>query len=223
MTMEYQARFRRAVLAASLLPALLAGCVGPTPYDIRGQAAPMINRNNNGAPLSVVVKLYQLKNRDAFNKLSFDMASSGRSDNELFGPELIGKSEFIVVPGRKYVGNDKVQSEANYIGIVAYFRKPDPHYWRYLVDASAVRSKGLSFKVQDCYLMLDGIKPTEIPGQPLNAKPSCDGSASRSNFKRKHFQIGHPTLQDGRAALRDTREALEQARQLKQLAIGTIQ
>jgi type VI secretion system protein VasD len=210
-------------MAISLLSTLVAGCAGPTPYEIRGQAAPMINRNSNGAPLSVVVKLYQLKSQEAFNKLSFDLASSGRNDNELFGSDLVAKSEFIVMPGRKYTGNDIVQPDTKYVGVIAYFRKPDAHYWRYLVDASTVRNKGLSFRVQECYLVLDGIKPTEIPGQPLNVTPSCNSSGSRTAFKRKHFQISSSALREGRATIQEARDTLEQTHQLKKLAIGTSQ
>jgi len=202
----------------------MVGCAGPKPYEIRGQAAPMINRNSNGAPLSVVVRLYQLKSQDTFNKLSFDLAASGRSDAELFGGDLVGKSEFIVVPGKKYTGNDIVLPDTKYVGIVAYFRKPDANYWRFLVDASTVRSKGMSFRVQDCYLELDGINPVAIPGQPPNAKPSCNGSLNKSlPYKKKSFQISRTSLQEGRATLREARETLEQAHQVKQLANGLIQ
>lgn len=172
--MSYQAGSFRTRRLLAVLPLVFSGCaIGPVPIDIQGQAAPVINRDGNGAPLSVVVRVYQLRTQDAFNKLSFDMVSSGRSDSELLGSDLVGKTELIMVPGKKSLGFDKLLPEAKYLGIVALFRKPDAQYWRYLVDAQAVRSKGLRFSVQECYLTLEGMNPTAIPGQPLNAKPTC--------------------------------------------------
>lgn len=174
MSMSYQAGIFRTRLLVGLLPLVFNGCAfGPVPFDIQGQAAPMINRDGTGAPLSVVVRLYQLRTQDAFSKLSFDMVSSGRSDSELLGSDLVAKRELIMVPGKKYLGFDQVLPDAKYVGIVALFRKPDTHYWRYLVDAQTVRSKGLRFGVAECYMTLEGATPAAIPGQPLNAKPAC--------------------------------------------------
>jgi type VI secretion system protein VasD len=153
----------------------------PAPFEISGQATPSINRDTNGAPLSVVVRLYQLKEREAFNKLSFDLLASGRSDSELFGSSLTGKSEFVMLPGTKYNAGDKVLPDTKYIGIVALFRKPDANHWRLLVDAKTVREKGLNFLVQDCSLALNGIKPVAIPGQALDAKPNCSVSPSTAS------------------------------------------
>lgn len=153
---------------------ILAGCAsGPKTYEIRGEAAPVINRDASGKPLSVVVRVYQLKDAGEFSKLTFDNLASGRPESELLGQDLLEKNEVILVPGAKYAGTEKIKEEAKHVGVVAFFRQPDQHYWRYLVDADKVRSEGLTFRVQDCYLLLTNLKPSPIPGQPINAKPAC--------------------------------------------------
>ncbi len=153
---------------------VLAGCAsGPKTYEIKGEADPIVNRDISGKPLSVVVHVYQLKDASEFSKLTFDTLASGRTAAELLGQDLLEKNEIMMVPGAKYASTDKLKEDTKHVGIVAFFRQPDPHYWRLLVDADKVRSDGLNFKVQDCYISLLSGKPTLIPGQPAQAKPTC--------------------------------------------------
>jgi type VI secretion system protein VasD len=153
---------------------VLAGCAsGPKTYEIKGEADPVINRDISGMPLSVVVHVYQLKDAGEFSKLTFDTLASGRAVSDLLGKDLLEKNEVMLVPGTKYAGTEKISSEARHVGVVAFFRQPDQHAWRFLVDADKVRSSGLNFRVQDCYISLLGGKPSLIPGQPSDSKPVC--------------------------------------------------
>ena len=133
----------------------LGGCAsGPATYDVRGLADPVLNRDASGKSLSVVVRLYQLKQPTEFAKLAFDSLASGRPETELLGADLIEKSEVVVLPGTQHVSTEKLSENANYLGVVAFFRQPEPHFWRYLIPASQVRSKGVTFRLQDCYITL---------------------------------------------------------------------
>lgn len=164
----------RATCLVALCAAILAGCAsGPKTYEIRGEADPVVNRDVSGAPLSVVVRVYQLKDAQEFSKLTFDTLAGGRPEAELLGAELLEKNEVVLVPGNKHTSTDKLREDTRYVGVVAFFRKPDPHYWRYLIDADKVRSDGLSFRAADCYLSLLNVKPAAIPGQPQDASPNC--------------------------------------------------
>lgn len=171
--------------AILLLVAFLGACSSaPKQYTIRGEGDPILNRDIGGKSLSVVVRIYQLKDAREFSKLTFDTLASGRSETELLGPALLDKTDVIVVPGGDYTSSEKLLDETKHIGIVAFFRNPDPYYWRQLVDVDAIgkqgmtfnRNKLLTFRVQDCYVMLTGAKPTALPGQPLNARPECGTS-----------------------------------------------
>lgn len=156
--------------------ALIGGCAStpePKPYEIQANADPVMNRDISGNPLSVVVRLYQLKQEKEFDQLTFDLATSNRTDAELFGDSLLQRSELLLVPGTTHVSTETILPDTKYLGVVAYFRKPDAHYWRYLIDAQQVRAKGLNFQALDCYLRLKDIKAAPIPGQPLDAKPTC--------------------------------------------------
>ena len=160
--------------AAAACITLLSGCaVVPTPYEIRANADPVINRDIMGNPLSVVVRLYQLKQSKEFNQLTFDLASSNRSDAELFGDSLLKRSEIVLVPGTSHSSTETLLAETKFLGVVAFFRRPDAHYWRFLIDADQIRKKGLSFRVRDCYITLKDNTPVPIPGQAMDAKPVC--------------------------------------------------
>ena len=163
---------------------LVGGCAsGPTAYDVRGQADPVLNRDVSGKSLSVVVRLYQLKQSTEFSKLAFESLATGRPESELLGAELIDKTEVVVLPGTQHISTEKLSENANYLGVVAFFRQPEPHFWRYLIPASQVRSKGVTFRLQDCYITLIDGKPEPIPGQPLGAKPECNHTTATSNLK----------------------------------------
>jgi type VI secretion system protein VasD len=168
-------QFLYAFGAVVLVVLTLAGCAasGPKAIEIKGDADRLINRDASGKPLSVVVRVYQLKDAGEFSKMTFDTLASGRPESELLGQDLLEKSEVILVPGGQYAGTEKIREDTKYVGVVALFRQPDQHYWRWLVAADQVRSDGLRFRVQECYLALSNPKPTAIPGQPADAKPVC--------------------------------------------------
>jgi len=171
------ARLLGAVLTSFIA---LGGCAsGPKNYEIKAVADPVINRDVSGSPLSVVVHIYQLKDPGEFSKLTSDTLASGRPLSELLGKDLLEVNEVLLVPGSTENRSDKIQPDARHVGIVAFFRQPDQHYWRVLVDAEQVRSKGIHFRVQDCFLSLVSPKPSLIPGQPPAAPSSCLGNDSR--------------------------------------------
>ena len=177
--------YRSVVTVYAILGLLvLGGCAsGPTAYDVRGQADPVLNRDVSGKSLSVVVRLYQLKQATEFSKLAFESLATGRPEAELLGAELIDKSEVVVLPGTQHISTGMLSENANYLGVVAFFRQPEPHFWRYLIPASQIRSKGVTFRLQDCYITLVDGKPEAIPGQLLGAKPECNNATATSNLK----------------------------------------
>lgn len=158
----------------------LIGCAsGPKNVEIKATADALINRDISGRPLSVVVQVFQLKDAGEFSKLTFDVLASGRPMSELLGKDLLEMTEVTLVPGGTHARADKVHQDAMHVGIVAFFRQPDQQYWRMLVDADQVRSSGLNFRVQDCFLTLVAPKPRLIPGQPPTPPAACPGSDIR--------------------------------------------
>lgn len=162
----------RAALVATLA-IFASACSGPSAVTYQGQAGPNINRDERGRPLSVVVHVHQLKSSQAFSRLTSEALASGKSEAELLGADLLASRELVLLPGSKFEVEEEIREDTRYIGVVGFFRRPDPQFWRLLLDADAVRSKDLQLKVEDCYLQ--AIKPlhTPIPGQPKVFRASC--------------------------------------------------
>lgn len=170
-------RLTQRIFTAAALVMLTACASGPKKFTVKSEADGNLNRDTGGKSLSVVVRVYQLRDVKEFQKLTFDTLASGRPESELLGNELLSVSDLILVPGTEISATEPLADNAKHVGIVAFFRKPDSHYWRYLFDAETVRKEGLSFRAQDCYLVPVGIKPLPIPGQPENARPECSATA----------------------------------------------
>lgn len=165
------------IFAACAIVMFSACSFGPKKYSVKADADGNLNRDNGGKSLSVVVRVYQLSDAKEFQKLTFDTLASGRPESEFLGNELLAMADLMLVPGTEMIVTEPMVDNVKNIGIVAFFRKPDSHYWRYLFDAETVRKEGLKFRAQDCYLVPVGIKPLPIPGQPENARPECGATA----------------------------------------------
>lgn len=139
---------RRGCVVMSIM---LCACASPAqkptykPAAIVASADLGINRDARGKPLSVAVNIYQLKDAKEFARAGFEQFASGRPDVELLGSELIEKTEVILLPGGGHTSQMELTADTKYVGIVALFRQPDPHYWRFLVEADKVRREGLRF------------------------------------------------------------------------------
>lgn len=178
-------------------PAAPAPPPAPARYEVRAAAAPAINRGPDGNPLSVVVRLYQLKDRAAFTKLSFDQAAGDRPDAEILDGEFLGRDELVLVPGQDRTVRPDLLPGARYIGLVGLFRRPDPQAWRCLFaleamtpapaqgardwpwkpwrrrPAAARPTPALAFRVRECALEALSPAPVAIPGQVPGAAPAC--------------------------------------------------
>lgn len=213
--------FARRQLKFNLLPFLILVSLeakdipAPQPrLTILAKAAPTINRDPVGNPLSVVVRVYQLRDRQAFASLTFDAAASGRPEPEFLGTDCLGRTEFALLPGSSHRGTEDLLPGTRYLGVVALFRHPDPHHWRGLAKveppapASAEETKKpswlkrkltrkkpgpapppwnpeLAFEVEDCYLRVGGPTAEPLPDQSEPFAPRCAEEAPAPEPARK--------------------------------------
>ncbi|MDR0702778.1 MAG: type VI secretion system lipoprotein TssJ [Zoogloeaceae bacterium] len=151
----------------------------PEEYAIKGSADALVNRDASGKPLSVVVRLYQLKGINGFSRVTFDAVARSPNEAELFPSEWVATNEVVLIPGTTQAFTDKLLPETRYIGGVAFFRSPDTHGWRFLVDARTVRNEGLNFTAKDCYFTLVQPEPEPLLGQTQGNLPECAGAFLR--------------------------------------------
>lgn len=125
------------LLSLPLLGLATAPSAPPSRLEIRAEAAPSLNPDADGRALSVVVCVFQLKDRLEFCKLTFDQVASGRSETELLGADCLGRRDFILVPGSVHKATEDFLPGSRYVGVVALFRSPDAGHWRCLARIEA--------------------------------------------------------------------------------------
>lgn len=139
-----QASDRRRRLIAGLLAAgtlgVLSGCGGKAPKEtpppagpppelrISVSAAANANRGPAGQGLPIVVRLYELKARGAFD--GADFYSLYDRESATLGGESIGREEATLAPGTERLVVRNLNPEARYLGVVAAFRDIDRATWR---------------------------------------------------------------------------------------------
>ncbi|MDA8363274.1 MAG: type VI secretion system lipoprotein TssJ [Gammaproteobacteria bacterium] len=114
------------------LVVLLGGCAssGPTTISSAGDivVASDVNPNPAGRPSPVVLHIYELRGKGAFNGADF-FALYGAPAKTL-GRDLVNDQEFEMQPGQSQTFNRKLPTGTRYIGVVAAFRDVNQAVWR---------------------------------------------------------------------------------------------
>ncbi|MFT3930589.1 MAG: type VI secretion system lipoprotein TssJ [Spongiibacteraceae bacterium] len=202
----------------------IAGCSSnkpkPADFHIYSEADARLNLDFNAQPLSVVLNIYQLKDRQTFARLTFEDFVSGKSDESLLGEDIISKTELVVLPGNKQALNTQLAPDAQYLGVVAIYRTPADQQWRYLVPAEQIRKKSfwifakettVSIRLHGCYIAIDGVEVDIIPGQKTNSSPNCSAAASNvsSTAIRETPAANNDSAPDAMDRLRTASEAAD--------------
>lgn len=169
------ARAPRAWLHAALL-ALLAvstGCsshggikqafgktlqaVGLGDESAQGRAVPLrlyagenLNAGDGDRALSLVVRVYQLRNLERFEEAPFDVFLDQQRERDVLGDDLIGVTEILLAPGQRHEVLERLPAEGNHLGVVALFRAPAQTRWRFAFDADQAVDDGITVGLHAC-------------------------------------------------------------------------
>lgn len=96
-----------------------------------------LNQDDSGFGLPVVVRLYQLKAPGRFQQAEF--SKLWKNDRDELEGDLLERKELTVFPDAKSVVEIDVQKKngAEYIGVMALFRKPATESWKQVVRAES--------------------------------------------------------------------------------------
>lgn len=147
--------------------------VAPQPrlVPLRLQASTALNADSAGRGLSVVAKIYKLKDANNFSQTSYETFLNSGKEKEALGSDLLEVKEVLLVPGQRYASTEKLAPEAAFIGIVVLFREPNPNTWRLAVAQTEIDKAGLTLGVQSCALkVIDGVNVKQTAKIP----PICD-------------------------------------------------
>ena len=137
---------RRLLLVAPPL-ALLAGCGPPPPsvVDLAVKAAPDLNRNQAGTPLSVAVRLYSLNDRARF--ATADAYGLMERENTVLGDERAGSQEIVVRPGESRKVTLTPKPGVHYLGVAVLFHDIDRAQWRAIAPIAASGTTRLALAI----------------------------------------------------------------------------
>ena len=161
-----------------LLLVMIGGVLGcasqpiPQPLIVTFNAAADLNPDIHNRPLSIVIRVYSLKDKKAFQRLSLQDFSLGKPDEELFEQELVSRQEHVLVPGHATSIDIPASLNTQYVGVVAFYRQPDMNRWRLLLDKK-LSTGGITLSVGRCGLLSVSNTVLALPGQQLNRPLEC--------------------------------------------------
>lgn len=134
---------------------------------LRVHAGEQLNTGTNGRSLSVVVRVYHLKNAAAFLRAPYDAFRSPEAEKAAFGPDLEGVREVVLTPGQKSETVETMARSAPYLGVVALFRAPAQGRWRFAFEAGNSEKRGVTLGVHGCALSVATGEPIDTPPEAL--------------------------------------------------------
>lgn len=125
-----------------------------------------LNPDASGTPLSVVVRVYQLRSLDRF--ATADADSLWASPRQALGNTLVDSQELVMLPGFGQVNRWPLSPAASFVGVAAFFRDtaPDSH-WKAAFPADAWRKDGIWFSTKGSRLLIDDRQILAVDGGDL--------------------------------------------------------
>lgn len=136
----------------------------PSKVTVRLHAGDVLNTTVDGRSLSIVARLYKLRDRTAFEQVTYDMLQDGQkaASQAEWMRDVVETKEIVLTPGQKFEAVETIPPEAAYVAVVALFRAPAPQRWRFIFDSRQAVQTGLTLGVHACALSV-------AAGQPVGA------------------------------------------------------
>lgn len=165
----------------ALLPQVQAGASAqaesrPQRMALRLHAGQLLNLSAQGQPLSVVVRLFKLRERGALESApheAFHKDPAGRYPD--VSGDILESRELVLTPGQKYEAVETLGTDVRYFAVVVLFRQPAEHRWRFIFDAKSAAGTGITMGLHGCAASVAAGQPLEMPIELLRvAGVRCD-------------------------------------------------
>lgn len=128
-------------------------------------ASASLNTTDDGQPLGLVLRLYRLRSTESFQAAPASVFGDPAKEKEVLGDAMVSVREIILKPGQVYETQDKFSREAQFLAVVALFRKPAEGRWRHVFEARSAEFTGLAIGAHACALSVQ-------IGQPVGGEAS---------------------------------------------------
>ncbi|KAB0876494.1 type VI secretion system lipoprotein TssJ [Cronobacter muytjensii] len=118
--------------AVSVTQSLFYKQVKTLHLDLRAREG--VNNNASGASLATVVRIYQLKDRKAFD--STDYPSLFADDSQAISADLVGEKDIRLRPGEALTLDIPMEEGTRYVAVAGMFMAPDQatNSWRVVIS-----------------------------------------------------------------------------------------
>lgn len=101
-------------------------------FNIQPTINPYLGEKNLSEPRPVVIRIYELKSAATFN--TADFLSLFNQFNETLKSDLLDSEEIYLSPGKKFKFDRKLNSNTQFLGVVAAFRDIELAQWRAITE-----------------------------------------------------------------------------------------
>jgi type VI secretion system protein VasD len=132
---------------------------------LRLHAGDVLNTDAGGRSLSVVARIYKLRDKTAFESAPYaDFQELKPAKAPEFAADVVEAKEVVLTPGKQYDVIETVGADAPYFAVVALFRAPAQQRWRFVFDTKSAAASGVTMGVHACALSVSA-------GNALDAAP----------------------------------------------------
>jgi len=124
----------RQIFILIAITVFLSACGGPT-IRMGISSSPDLNPNRKQSPLSVVVRIYQLRDISSFESTTFN--EIWKNDLNALTGTVLTRKEIVIHPGVNTEIIFDRHEKAKYIGVAAIFRNPRDRKWRDIYELSS--------------------------------------------------------------------------------------
>lgn len=109
-----------------------------------------LNSTSDGEPLALLVRVYQLRTDAEFSALGYAQFADKSQEEALLGNEVLHVREMMLLPGKTYALEEKLDKDTQVVGVVALFHSPANERWKYAFDTEASDDDGISIGFHAC-------------------------------------------------------------------------
>lgn len=128
------------------------GVAQPKLVDLHIEASDQLNADPAGRPLSVVARIYKLRDSNGFLQAPYEVFGNAGKEKQAFGTDVIEVRELLLIPGQRYDAKEKITSDTAYLGVVALFRSPGSKPWRLAIAQAELEKSGAAIALDGCSL-----------------------------------------------------------------------
>lgn len=135
----------------------------PLQVPLHLHAGDNLNAGTGARPLSLVVRVYQLRDRTRFEQAPFEVFVDEQREIDMLGGDVLAVTEFLLAPGQRHEVLEQLPVEGRHLGVVALFRQPAPVRWRLVFDPAAAGPAGITVGLHACAMTTPSAAALQTP------------------------------------------------------------